>query len=200
VINSGYAGLPVWEGLDAPDWASYTAQLVAATDPHLVQFVADVDERNSRLADAPVGTVAVKTPDGTVWLKADSGWVAWWEPIETWRSITLGPQFSVQTPCQVRRIGNQVYLRGRANHTDNNIPLNGILVGTVPSDCIPTTIATAAVGISLVGTNEDPCARLEIYGTSNTTSVGGPGTVSVWIGVGQENVPWTSLNCTYWLD
>jgi len=200
VINSGYAGLPVWEGLDAPDWPSYTAQLVAATDPHLVQHVADINERNTRLADAPVGTLAVKTTDGTAWFKADSGWVTWWEPIETWRTVTLDAQYSVQTACQVRRIGNLVYLRGRANHNDNNIPLNGSKVGTVPSDCIPTQIATGVVGLSLVGTNEVSAARLEVYGTSNTTSLGGPGTISVWLGVGQENVPWTSLNCIYWLD
>lgn len=200
MINSGYASLPVWEQLDAPDWATYTAQLAAAIDPHLVQHVADITERNSRLADAPVGTVAASTIDGSVWFLADSGWVTWWEPVETWRTLTLESQFSVQVACQVRRIGNQVWLRGRANHDDSNIPLNGVRVTTVPSDCIPSQIATGAVGISLVGANEVATARLEVYGTSNTTSVGGPGSVSVWLGVGQENVPWTSLNCNYWID
>jgi hypothetical protein len=200
VINSGYASIPVWEGLDAPDWASYTAQLADALDPHLLQFVADLAERNTRLADAPVGTVAIKTPDGTVWCKADTGWVTWWEPLETWRTLTLDAQYSVQTPCQVRRVGNVAYLRGRANHDDNNIPLNGSKVATVPSDCIPTQICTQVIGLSLVGTNEVSAARLEVYGASNSTSLGGPGTVSIWLGVGQENVPWTALDCYYWLD
>lgn len=200
MINSGYASLPVWEELDAPDWPTYTAMLAAATDPHLVQLVEDVAERNTRLADAPAGTVAASTTNGAVWFKADTGWVTWWEPVETWRPLTLASQFSVQTPCEVRRVGKQVWIRGRANHTDSNIPLNGVRVTTVPSDCIPTQIATAAVGVSLVGANEDPAARLEVYGASNTTSLGGPGTVSVWLGVGQENVPWTSLDCSYWID
>lgn len=200
MINSGYAGLPVWEGLDAPDWPTYTAMLAAATDSHLVQHVEDISERNTRLAAAPVGTVAASTTDGTVWFKADSGWKTWWEPVEAWRTLTPATGFTALDTAQVRRLGNLVYIRGKFLHDGSDIPINGVRLTSVPSDCIPSRIVTLCSGISLAGPNEIPTARLEIYGSSTTSSFGGPGSVILWLGSGQTSVNWAAIDGPYWID
>ena len=200
MINHGYANIPVLEEGDAPDWPGYLAQMVDATDPHLVQHVADVNERNTRLVNAPPGTVAASTTDGSLWFRTATGWVTWWEPVEAWRTLTLAAGYSPGTACQVRRIGNQVWLRGRFNNDNGAVPLNGDKVATVPADCIPVQIATVAVGVTLAGTNEVPTGRLEVYSQTTNSSEGGPGSVLLFLGAEQTNVGWAAFGGTYWID
>ncbi|MGW2090372.1 hypothetical protein ACWCQ6_36405, partial [Streptomyces sp. NPDC001880] len=124
----GYAGLPVPEGGDAPVGPGALADLATVIDPHLWQHVADVAERNSLYAGAPVHTV-VTAVNGSVWVKTSAAanvWATIWEPTPAWRTLPLASGFQAgQNTPQIRLIGTRVHMRGRIIRTDG-----GLIVGT----------------------------------------------------------------------
>ncbi|MEU0807351.1 hypothetical protein [Streptomyces sp. NPDC005970] len=203
----GYAELPVPAGGDAPVAVAAIADLATAVDPHLVQHVTNLADRNTRLSGAPQHTVAI-ADDGTTWVKTDSGsntWITVWEPLPAWTDITLasGYQEDTYTP-QARRIGQQVWLRGRIARTDGAvIPNNGIKIGSVPTDCIPQgQIGAYAATSSLAGSVLIGVGKLEILDVDTASSLGDPGSILWWSqdGATEGGTPWINISGSYWLD
>lgn len=195
----GYAGLPVPAGSNAPDISAILATYTEALDPHLLQLVADEAERDVNLTDAPAGTVAVSTTDGSVWAKTAAGWVTWWEPVEAWRPISLNSGFSefITTP-QVRRIGSQVFMRGRIqNEGTVTVPV-GVAMGVVPTDCIPSQLTSLPVAASYVGDPSTGVGRLDIYSPEEVSQPEGSITWNSQDGDGA--VTWVELTGSYWID
>ncbi|WP_405960620.1 hypothetical protein OG235_24820 [Streptomyces sp. NBC_00024] len=204
----GYAELPVPAGADAPDVVGALAALATTLDPHLVQHVTDLADRNSTLSTAPQHTVAV-ADDGTTWIKTDSGsntWVTVWEPLPVWQNVTLasGYQSSAGYTPQARLIGKQVSLRGRIERTDGQvIANNGVMVGTVPTACIPQEQVGAYAGTcSLAGDVVIGVGKLEVLETGTSSTLGDAGDITWWSqdGPTATGTPWIAINGEYWID
>lgn len=203
----GYADLPVPAGGDGPQIPSALADLAAAVDPHLVQHVTNLADRNTTLSGAPQHTVAIAN-DGTTWVKTDSGsntWITVWEPLPAWTDITLasGYQEDTYTP-QVRRIGQQVWLRGRIARTDGAvIPNQGIRIGSVPTDCIPQgQIGAWAATCSLAGSVVIGVGKMEVLDVDTASALGPPGSILWWTqdGPTEAGTPWVNISGSYWID
>jgi hypothetical protein len=204
----GYAQLPVPAGADTPTVASALADIATALDPHLVQHVTDLADRNSTLSSAPQHTVAV-AEDGTTWIKTDGGsntWVTVWEPLPAWQNCTLaaGYQSSGGFTPQARLVGNRVSLRGRIERTDGQvIPINGVKVGSVPTACIPQEQVGAYAGTcSLAGDVIIGVGKLEVLETGTSSVLGGAGDITWWSqdGPTATGTPWIAINGEYWTD
>lgn len=203
----GYADLPVPAGGNAPDVTAAIADLATAVDPHLVQHVTNLADRNTTLSGAPQHTVAIAA-DGTTWVKTDSGsneWITVWEPLPAWRDITLasGYQEDTYTP-QVRRIDQQVFVRGRIARTDGAvIPNQGIRLGSVPTDCIPQgQIGAWAATCSLAGSVVIGVGKCEVLDVDTASALGPPGSILWWTqdGPTEAGTPWVNISGSYWLD
>lgn len=204
----GNAELPVPAGADAPTIVDALADLATALDPHLVQHVEDLADRNSTLSSAPQHTVAV-AEDGTTWVKTESGsntWITVWEPLPAWQNVTLTSGYQVSggyTP-QARLIGSQVFLRGRIERVDGLvIPTNGVKVGTVPTACTPQEQVGAYAGTcSLAGDVVIGVGKLEVLETDTSSTLGDAGDITWWSQDGPVAVgtPWIAINGAYWID
>ncbi|MDX2528065.1 hypothetical protein [Streptomyces europaeiscabiei] len=204
----GFAELPVPAGADAPTIVDALADLATTLDPHLVQHVEDLADRNSTLSSAPQHTVAV-AEDGTTWVKTESGsntWITVWEPLPAWQNVTLTSGYQVSggyTP-QARLIGSQVFLRGRIERVDGLvIPTNGVKVGTVPTACTPQEQVGAYAGTcSLAGDVVIGVGKLEVLETDTSSTLGDAGDITWWSQDGPVAVgtPWIAINGTYWID
>jgi hypothetical protein len=199
----GYAGLPIPGGGDAPIGPGALADLGSAIDPHLLHHVANVGERDSTFATAPLHT-AVTANDGTLWLKTSAStntWATVWEPDPGWRPLPLATGFEAdQTDPQVKRIGNQVWLRGRIRRTDGtNIAPNATKLGEVPDDCIPPQLASYAGGSSITGDPIVGVARFEVYSPLNTLQ--DPGSLMLYSQDGDTyGFTWVDISGSYWID
>jgi hypothetical protein len=207
VATVGYAQLPVPGGGDAPAGPGNLYELAEAIDPHLVQHVADQAERDAEFATAPLHTV-VAAENGSLWIKTDAGtntWATIYEPVPAWRPVELltGYQEDGFTP-QVRRIGNQVWLRGRLSRIDGTvIPTNGVAVATVPDDCIPQEqLGAYAATSSLAGDVVIGVGKLEVLNVGTASSLGDPGTITWWSqdGATAAGTPWINISGSYWID
>lgn len=203
----GYADLPIPAGGDVPEVPGAIADLATAIDPHLVQHVTNLADRNSTLSGAPQHTVAI-AGDGTTWVKTDSGsntWVTVWEPLPAWQDVTLaaGYQEDTYTP-QARRIGKQVFLRGRIARTDSAvIPNGGIKIASVPTGCIPQgQIGAYAATSSLAGSVVIGTGKLEVLDVDTASSLGDPGSILWWSqdGPTESGTPWVNISGSYWID
>lgn len=200
MADIGYAKLPVPGGGDAPTTPGDLAALAQAIDPHLVQHVADKAERDATYANAPLHTV-VGAADGTFWKKTSSSsntWVTLWEPLPAWRPIALASGIGVSgdTPPSIRLIGECVYLIGTLDKTDGtNFTGDGLVIATVPSDCIPSRRRRYIGAASVAGDTTDAAVRIEISGTTDAT----PGQVIVWYQA-PGGSPWFDLSGSYWKD
>jgi hypothetical protein len=197
----GMTGLPLPTGSDAPNLPSYMASLLASADAHFVQTVDDVADRDTRLAGAPSGTLAVLKSTGTTWARVGTSWVTIYEAPEAWRppeSIISG--YFEQTPIRFRRIGQQVFMQGRLGATSGAFPRNGTQIMQVPADCIPNAYASMAVAISLAGSNDNATGRIEVVPIDGTTSFGPPGALLLFISLASTDVPWVAIDGSYWLD
>lgn len=201
----GYAELPVPGGGDAPTWPAALADLAAAIDPHLVQHVADLAERNAELAGAPVHTVAAAA-DGTVWKKTSTGntWVTWWEPRAAWRPLSLASGYQANTLApQVSIRTGQVHLRGRLARIDGGLIVgtNSIQIATVPTDCIPQQVATSSAYYSLTGDPVVGAGRCEVQPVGGSPA----GALTFWSQDGAQDggtvgCAWVDISGSYWLD
>ncbi|MFD5504602.1 hypothetical protein ACFWJS_33665 [Streptomyces sp. NPDC127061] len=175
-------------------------------DKHLVQFVTTEADRNTRLAGAPDGTVAVSTTTGSVWARAAGVWVTWWEPTPAWRTLSLASTYMSQDPTpQIRRVGKQVSIRGRATRVDGGLidARNGVKIADVPADCVPAVLASGAGSLSLAGDPIVGLCRTEVLATGMTSSVGGAGSVLVYTQDGvvtSGGATWVGVEISYWLD
>ncbi|MFF9894982.1 hypothetical protein [Streptomyces longispororuber] len=199
----GYADLPVPSGGDGPDVVAALAALAEAVDPHLVQHVADLAERNSTMADAPVHTV-VTAADGTAWIKTASGWVTLSEPLQAWQStITLKSGFEegVTDLGLRRKDGVHVYIRGRIQRTDGQLIYdpNAVNLGSVPSSLIPAELVTWTGTCSMSGATTDASGRLEILGQGTSNAYGVAGDILWWY-QGTDGTAWVDITGDYWLD
>lgn len=203
----GYAQLPVPGGGDAPAGPGSLFALGGAIDPHLVQHVADQAERDATYAAAPLHTV-VSAENGSLWIKTSAStnvWATIYEPVPAWRPVELltGYQADTYTP-QVRRIGNQVWLRGRISRVDGTvIPNNGVAIAVVPDDCIPQEqVGPYAATSSLAGDVLIGVGKLEVLDADSGSSLGDPGTVTWWSqdGATALGTPWVNISGSYWID
>lgn len=197
----GYAQLPVPAGGDAPVGPGAFAALAAALDPHLVQLVADLADRNNTLSAAPRRTVAVAN-DGTTWVKTatTNSWVTIWEPMPAWRTLTLASGYVAgeYTP-QILKYNGRCWLRGRIQKTDGSvIATNGVKLADVPSDCRPLVLGSFAGGASYTGDPITGVGRVEVYGASSSTVLGGVGIVA-WLSQDGTGTPWVDISGSYWL-
>lgn len=199
----GYAQAPIPGGGDAPAGPGAFAEYGLAIDPHLIQHVATKAERDSLYADAPVHT-AVTANDGSLWLKTSASsntWAVIYEPDPGWRPLSLAAGFEAdQTDPEVKVIGNQVWLRGRVRKADGTtVGTNATKLGNVPSDCIPTQLASFAGGASLTGDPITGVARFEVYSPTNTLQ--SPGSLMLYSQDGESyGFTWVDISGSYWKD
>ncbi|WP_326764345.1 hypothetical protein OG978_06920 [Streptomyces sp. NBC_01591] len=202
----GYAGLPVPEGGDAPVGPGALADLATVIDSHLWQHVADLAERNSVYAGAPVHTV-VTAENGSVWVKTNSAantWATVWEPTPAWRTLPLASGFQAgQNTPQIRLIGTRVHMRGRIIRTDGGLIVgtNGIQVATVPADCKPQHVATSTAFFSMSGDPLVGAGRVEAWSDDETV----PRALTFWSQDGAQDggtvgTPWIDISGSYWID
>ncbi|AZM53342.1 hypothetical protein DMA15_12735 [Streptomyces sp. WAC 01529] len=203
----GRAKLRIPSGADAPVGPGALYELGEDVDPHLIQHVADQAERDATFADAPLHTF-VSAEDGSLWVKTSATantWATIYEPLPAWRPLELlgGYQEDTYTP-QVRRIGKQVWLRGRIARTDGTvIPNGGIGIAKVPADCIPQEEIGAYAGTSsLAGDVVIGTGKVEILDVGTASSLGNPGTVLWWSqdGATAAGTPWVNVSGSYWID
>lgn len=204
----GYAQIPVPGGGDAPVGPGALAAMAQVVDPRLLQHVQDQAERDATYSDAPLHT-AVTAEDGTLWIKTsttENTWATVWAPDPEWRPVGMlsGYQGDTYTP-QARRIGNQVWLRGRISRVDAAvIPNSGVGIATVPADCIPQTqVGAYAATSSLAGDIVIGTGKLEVLDADTSSSLGGPGTITWWSQDGDtaaSGTPWVNISGSYWID
>lgn len=202
----GYAGWPIPGAGDSPTGPGELAAIATAIDPHLVQHVADEADRTATLSGAAVWTVAIAA-DGTTWVKTDADtdtWATTWAPLPAWRTLTLAAGMEAgQTTPQVMLIGQQVFLRGRVQKIDSSsLGLAGVLVATVPDDCIPAQLGSYPGGQSLSGDPVVGAGRVDILSPDEDgSSLGGRGSV-IWYtqdtGTGTNGPTWVDLSGDYW--
>jgi hypothetical protein len=199
----GYAQLPIPGGGDAPVGPGSLAELALAIDPHLLQHVTNKAERDELYDDAPLHT-AVTANDGSLWIKTSAStntWATIYEPDPGWRPLPLAAGFEAdQNDPEVKRIGNQVWLRGRVRKTDGTtITTNATKIGNVPSDCIPQQLATFAGGSSITGDPIVGVARFEVYSPLNTQQA--PGSLMLYSQDGESyGFTWVDISGSYWID
>lgn len=206
----GYAGLPVPGGGDSPTGPAQLAELAEAIDPHLWQHVTNLADRNTRLAAAPLQTVAV-APDGTTWIKTSATtntWITIWQPLPPWTAITLASGYEAgQTDPQYRIEGGKVHLRGRIQRIDGQLIASaGVKLGSVPTACIPTQISSLPGGASITGDAMTGVCRIEIFSPDqDANSLGGRGSLIVYSQDGSQDagtpgLMWVDISGYYWLD
>ncbi|MCX4450723.1 hypothetical protein [Streptomyces sp. NBC_01789] len=201
----GRAGLPIPNGGDAPVGPGALAALAEAIDPHLMQHVTDKAQRDSLFGDAPLHT-AVTAEDGSLWVKTSastSTWATIYEPLPSWRPITLKSGM-VEGDVQLgvrRRQGVRVSLKGRiakADGTNINEAFAANL-GAVPSDCIPSGLRGFPALCSLGGATIQAVGRLEVIG-SNTSSAYGVAGDLIWWFQDPAGTAWVDITGDYWMD
>lgn len=195
----GNAQLPVPGGAQAPTTPGDLAALAAAIDPHLWQHVTTKAARDSTYAQAPIHTV-VTAEDGSVWVKTSTTnvWATIWEPIAAWRPINLAAGIGVSgdTTPSVRIVDGYVHMLGAVNKSDSTyFTGDALLLGTVPTDCVPARRRRYGGTASLAGDTTDAAVRIEITGASETT----PGQVLAWYQA-TGGTPWVDLGGGYWKD
>lgn len=207
MATTGYADLPVPGGGDAPVGPAALMELAQTIDPHLVQHVVDLAERNTVYAGAPLHTL-VSADDGSLWIKtsADTNtWATIYEPLAAWRPISLAAGYeSGEFTPQARRVGQQVHLRGRIQKTDGTFGMAGVKVGDVPADCRPATLGNFAGGASLQGDPMTGVGRFEVLGDASASALGGSGSL-VWYSqdgtqAAGEGAVWVDISGSYWID
>ncbi|APY88165.1 hypothetical protein DCW30_05925 [Streptomyces alfalfae] len=200
----GYADLPVPGGGDGPDGAAALAALAEALDPHLVQHVANLAERNSTMSDAPTGMLVIAA-DGTTWAKTASGWATLYEPLQPWQStISLKSGFEegiVDLGVRLTDGGKHVWLKGRIQRTDGQLiyDANAVNLGSVPSSLTPAELRTFDGTCSMGGATTDATGRLEILNTGVTSAYGVAGDILWWY-QGTDGTAWVDISGDYWLD
>jgi hypothetical protein len=210
VATIGNAELPIPGGGDSPTGPAQLAELAEAIDPHLWQHVTNLADRNARLDEAPLQTVAV-APDGTTWVKISgttNTWATIYEPLPAWQPLTLAAGYeSGQTLAEGRIYSGQVHLRGTIQRTDGQlISANGTKLATVPTALIPSQIARYAAPSSMTGDAMVGACRMEVYSPDqDANAIGGRGSVVVWSQDGQQDsgtpgLMWVDISGSYWLD
>ncbi|KDN73908.1 hypothetical protein DF19_41660 [Streptomyces olindensis] len=206
----GNAELPIPGGGDSPTTPGHLAELAEAIDPYLWQHVTNLADRNARLSEAPIQTVAL-APDGTTWVKISSStntWATLYEPLPAWQPLTLPAGYeSGQTLAEGRVVGGQVHLRGTIQRIDAQlISANGTKLATVPTALIPSQIARYAAPSSMTGDAMVGACRMEVYSPDqDANAIGGRGSVVVWSQDGQQDagvagLAWVDISGSYWLD
>lgn len=189
----GYADLPVPGGGDAPQWPGALAALAAAIDPHLVQHVTNISQRDGLYADAPLHTL-VTADNGTVWIKTSATANTWgtiYEPLAAWRPITLAEGVTTaggETP-EYRIVGKRASVRGRVERVDGN-PWHGSgsVIAPTPTEARPRIRATWAGGQSMTGDPVTGVCRIEC------------GSSIVWHSQDGSGGLWVDISGSYWLD
>lgn len=191
----GYANLPVPDGGDAPVGPGALAELATVIDPHLIQHVANLAERDSVYATAPLHT-AVSAEDGSLWLKTSAvanTWATIYEPLPAWQNLTLESGLIVsggQTP-QYRIVGQRAHVRGRIERFTGAVldGSSGMSLAAVPEEAQPAeSPAFWAGGQSLTGDPVTAVCRMEAVTTYKFYSQDGAG------------ADWVDISGSYWLD
>lgn len=201
----GLAKLPIPAGGNSPTVPADLAALAEAIDPHLRHTVYDQAERDADFAYAPQHTL-VTAADGSMWMKTDSEtntWAVIWEPLPSWRPVTLASGVEAQTtPCEIRREGTRVSMRGRvakssgAVFNDVDAPIK---LGAVPSDCRPQVLASWAASCSIGGDTTDAAGRMEVLNIGTGSSNGVPGDILWWY-QGTGGTSYIDLTGEWWTD
>jgi hypothetical protein len=190
----GYAQLPVPAGGDAPVGPGALAALATAIDPHLIQHVTNLAQRNSLYADAPLHTL-VSAENGSLWIKTSATtntWATIWEPLPAWAPIPLASGFIANagyTP-EYRVIGKQAHVRGRVERFTGAVLDGGagLTIAAVPDPAKPLQLSSWDGGQSLTGDPVTAVCRMEA--ATNIVFWSQDGTGAVWI----------DISGSYWLD
>ena len=201
----GYAELPVPAGHQAPTVPADLASFAEAVDPHLRHNAVNAADRDNRFSEAPAHTL-VTADNGSMWVKTSATsntWVTIWEPPPGWdRTITLKPGFQTgNVTIGLMRLdgGRRIELKGRIERVDGT-PMSdpfSINLGSVPADCVPPGLRTWAGCCSLTGDTTDSTGRLEILGTSSSSSSGVAGDI-LWNYQGTGGTSWVDISGYYW--
>lgn len=202
-MDIGRAQLPIPAGGQSPTVPGDLAALALRIDKFLAHPVDDEAERDARFAEADPGTVTVSRTDGTMWAKLDDGsWVTVHEEPESWRPLSLASGFTAgdQAP-QIRRAGNQVWIRGRVQRVDGGLITSSgdVKLAQVPDDCIPVALASGAAGQTLLGDPVIGLGRVEVLPEGWEKVAGGPGSV-LWYSQEPPGSTWVGVDLSYWID
>jgi len=145
----------------------------------------------------PNGSICSRTDQKAIYQYNGSSWIPL-PYVEAWRTLTLasgvrGYQSSsaIWLP-RIRRIGNQVFIRGRVELVSGNNWATGYVVATLPSDC-EVAYPQDVVGTCTTGSGQIGTARFQIdTDTQNIVFFAGSGP--------NPNTPWLGLNCSFWMD
>lgn len=197
-------GVQIASLTDAPDGPRLARDLASGIIPRTAMRFASGAERNATLTSPVAGMVAWVTAESALTVYDGSGWrsVSFSTP---WVTLALNPTFweaygDYPMP-RVRRVGDIVYLEGRAARVGGgDIPNQSgqgfAFIGNVPSGFRPpsVTYAEGYAGITSAGTGA-PVARIEIAGTA---APGGdyhnPGDIRLYK---DKSSHWVSLHA-YW--
>lgn len=194
-MDIGYAELPVPAGGDGPAAPAALAELAVAIDPHLIQHVTNLAQRNSLYSAAPLHTT-VSAENGSLWIKTSAVsnvWATVYEPLNPWQPITLASGFTSNggyTP-EYRVRGQQVHMRGRIERVNPLLTMDGgggLTVATVPPDAVPDQLSNWNGGQSLTGDPVTAVCRLEAATNIVFWSQDGSGAA------------WIDISGSYWLD
>ena len=201
-MEIGRAKLPVPGGGQAPTTPGDLANFATRVDKFLAHQVTDAADRDNRFGDADPGTVTVST-NGTMWARTTGGvWVVIHEEPEPWRPLSLATGFVAgEEAPKIRRIGKQVWIRGRAQKADGSLIRSdgATKLATVPDDCIPTALASGAAGQTLTGDPFTGVGRVEVLPYNWERPEGGQGSV-MWYSQDGSGTTWAGVDLSYWID
>ncbi|MFE6426732.1 hypothetical protein ACFVOB_14840 [Streptomyces rochei] len=205
-MDIGRAQLPVPSGSQSPTTPGDMAAFALRVDKFLAHPVDDEAERDARFADADPGTVTFSRVDGTMWGLVEgvneNTWVTIHEEPEPWRNLPLVSGFTAgEEAPKIRRVGKQVFIRGRVQRTDGGLITSSgdVKLAQVPNDCIPVALASGAAGQTLLGDPVIGLGRVEVLPQGWEKPAGGPGSV-IWYSQDPPGSSWVGVDLTYWID
>lgn len=162
---------------------------------------------------ASVGAMPSGVPSGSLCTRTDikglyeyvSGTWVLLPYVEPWRLLPLASTVrgyennDIDWIPQIRRVGAQVYVRGRVElKSGANFPVaSGYVLGTMPSDCIPTKVGDV-VGVATTASGQIGDSRFQVAASDGA---GGGGQISFWSGSGPTPIsPWLGFVGSFWLD
>lgn len=152
----------------------------------------------------PSGSLCTRTDTKELYEYVSSTWTLL-PYVEPWRTATLKSGirgYSNNDPQwipKIRRIGSQVFVRGRMELTAGGNFAASIATEliTLPSDCIPT-YPTELGGASTTAGTQEGVARFQVNPNTYATD---PGTIVLYTGSGPTPAtPWVGIWGSYWLD
>lgn len=152
----------------------------------------------------PAGSLCTRTDTKELYEYVSGAWVLL-PYAEPWRTAPLhsGIRGYLNNTAmwlpKIRRIGSQVFVRGRMELTaGGNFPASAVtMVIDLPSDCIPVKSGDLTGTATTGGTAQHGFARYQVNAATDVN----PGTIALYVGTGPTPAtPWIGIQGSYWID